>query len=579
MSKNIEHLQHVKSNVVIEGKPKLPTAEVLVDGELAVNYAKGYETISLLNSESGITRFSSDDYYTLLKLGSGFTGENSANTVTSVIRDNELVIAAALNDLDDRKMDLSAYTPTDLSNYYTKDETSGRTEISSALGAKVNSQTFISHTADTDVHVTSEEKEEWNAKADESWVNEKLGSAFTGINSGVTVTEYIEANEEVIAAALNDLSQGKLDASAYTPTDLSNYYTKDEIDDELLNYYTKEETSGATELEDAFAEKVDVSWIEEKLGSGFTGANSANTVTDVIEKNEKVIAASLNDLDERKMDATAYTPTDLSDYYTKSQTSGATEISTALNAYADSVKYNSTSHTVEFYHGTTAGTKVFEFDASSFIIDGMVDNVEVDDVESGSSTVKCLVVSFNTDAGKQDINIPLSDIFDPNIYYTKEEIDDSDLVVSSALNDLNERKMDVTAYTPTDLSNYYTKQETSGATEISTALGAKENALAIDSTAKTSSFSAEVGKYYIVNVPNNGSVTVTLPTSNISSTNVQSIVFLVTLGTGTASIAFTPIAFKTEGFNDMTAGNTYEVNALWNGTNWIMAMTKLEAVV
>ena len=371
----------------------------------------------------------------------------------------------------------------------------------------------------------------------------------------------------------------------------------------------------------------------------------------VIEKNEKVIAASLNDLDERKMDATAYTPTDLSNYYTKSQTSGATEISTALNAYADSVKYNSTSHTVEFYHGTTAGTKVFEFDASSFIIDGMVDNVEVDDVESGSSTVKCLVVSFNTDAGKQDINIPISDIFNPNIYYTKEEIDDGDLVVSSALNDLNERKMDVTAYTPTDLSNYYTKsevdtaianvdvsdqlsayteisafteysaateeridenelataeainnlyyriedfisaytptdfrnyytkQETSGATEISTALGAKENALAVDSTAKTSSFSAEVGKYYIVNVPNDGSVTVTLPTSNMSSTNVQSIVFLVTLGSGTASIAFTPIAFKTEGFNDMTAGNTYEVNALWNGTNWVMAMTKLEAVV
>ena len=439
MGKNIGHIQHIKSSVVENGQPKLPVSSVLAEGELAINYAKGYETISLLNSESGITRFSSDDYYTLLKLGSGFTGENSANTVTSVIRDNELVIAAALNDLDDRKMDLSAYTPTDLSNYYTKDETSGRTEISSALGAKVNSQTFISHTADTNVHVTSEEKEEWNAKADESWVNEKLGSAFTGTNSGVTITEYIEANEEVIAAALNDLNQGKLDASAYTPTDLSNYYTKDEIDDELLNYYTKEETSGATELEDAFAEKVDVLWIEEKLGSGFTGANSANTVTEVIETNEKVIAASLNDLDERKMDATAYTPTDLSNYYTKSQTSGKTEISTAL--------------------------------------------------------------------------------------------------------------------------------------------GTKENALVIDSTAKTSSFSAEVGKYYIVNVPNDGSVTVTLPTSNMSSTNVQSIVFLVTLGTGTASIAFTPIAFKTEGFNDMTVGNTYEVNALWNGTNWIMAMTKLEAVV
>ena len=211
-------------------------------------------------------------------------------------------------------MDASAYTPTDLTNYYTKSETSGATEISNALGGKVNSQTFIAHTADTNVHVTSEEKTLWNAKADKSWV-------------------------------------------------------------------------------------------EEKLGSGFTGDNSANTVTSVIEENEEIVSAALNDLESRKED------------------------------------------TVE-----------------------------------------------------------------------------------------------------------------------------------IDSTAKTSGFKAEVGKYYIVEVPNNGSVTVTLPTSNMSSTNVQNIIFLVTLGSGNVSITFTPIKFKSEGFNNMTAGNTYEVNALWNGTKWIMAMTKLEAV-
>ena len=404
MSKNIEHLQHIKSNVVIEGKPKLPTAEVLVDGELAVNYAEGYETISLRNSSSGITTFSSDDYYTKKKLGSGFTGVNSANTVTSVIEENEEIISSALNDLDERKLDASAYTPTDLSNYYTKDETSGATELEEAFSGKADS-------------------------------------------------DYVEEIELVTAAALNDLDGRKLDASAYTPTDLS-------------NYYTKSETSGATEINNALGTKVnsqtfiahtadtnahvtseektlwnakaDKSWVEEKLGSGFTSDNSANTVTSVIEENEEIVASALNDLESRKLDASAYTPTDLTNYYTKSQTSGATEISTAL--------------------------------------------------------------------------------------------------------------------------------------------GTKEDTVEIDSTAKTSSFSAEVGKYYIVNVPNNGSVTVTLPKSNMSSTNVQSIVFLVTLGTGTASIAFTPIAFKTEGFNDMTAGNTYEVNALWNGTNWIMAMTKLEVV-
>jgi hypothetical protein len=662
MSKNIEHLQHKKSNVVIEGKPKLPTANVLVDGELAVNYAEGYETISLRNSNSGITTFSSDDYYTEKKLGSGFTGANSANTVTSVIEENEEIVAAALNDLETKKLDVSAYTPTDLSNYYTKSETSGATEISNALGAKVNTQTFISHTADTNVHVTSGEKESWDAKADESWVEDKLGSAFTGENSANTVTSVIRDNELIISSALNDLEANKLDVSAYTPTDLSNYYTKsqtssateisdafieaeeqierehttiaaalndlndrissaasesdlDEIVDalndlidnvkdksktvsaalndlevnkldvsaytptDLSNYYTKSETSGATELSDAFDEKADITWVEDKLGSAFTGDNSANTVTSVIEENEEIVSTALNDLDAKKLDVSAYTPTDLSNYYTKSETSGKTEISTELNKYADSVKYNSTSHTIEFYHGTTAGTKVFELDASAFIIDGMVDDVEVSDVESGSTTVKCLVVTFNTDAGKQDINIPLSDIFDPNLYYTKDEIDDSELVISSALNDLEANKLDVSAYTPTDLSNYYTKSETSGATEISTALGTKENTLVIDSTAKTASFNAEVGKYYIVNVPNNGSVTVTLPTTNMSSTNVQNILFLVTLGSGTSSIGFTPISFATEGFNDMEASSTYEVNALWNGTNWIMAMTKLEAVV
>lgn len=206
MSKNIEHLQHIKSNVVIEGKPKLPTPNNLVDGELAVNYAEGYETISLRNSSSGMTTFSSDDYYTKKKLGSGFTGVNSANTVTSVIEENEEIISSALTDLEERKLDASAYTPTDLSNYYTKSETSGATEISNALGAKVNSQTFISHTADTNAHVTSEEKALWNAKADKSWVEEKLGSGFTGVNSANTVTSVIEENEEAISNALNDLN-------------------------------------------------------------------------------------------------------------------------------------------------------------------------------------------------------------------------------------------------------------------------------------------------------------------------------------------------------------------------------------
>ena len=62
-------------------------------------------------------------------------------------------------------------------------------------------------------------------------------------------------------------------------------------------------------------------------------------------------------------------------------------------------------------------------------------------------------------------------------YYNKEYIDEIELVASTALNDLNERKLDASAYTPTDLSDYYTKDETSGATEIQGALSGKQNTL------------------------------------------------------------------------------------------------------
>ena len=90
----------------------------------------------------------------------------------------------------------------------------------------------------------------------------------------------------------------------------------------------------------------------------------------------------------------------------------------SVSGYADSVKYNTTSKYVEFYHGGTGGTKVFEYDASPFLIDGMVQNVEIKDVTISGESVTCLVISFNTDAGKQDINIPLTEIFDASNYYT-----------------------------------------------------------------------------------------------------------------------------------------------------------------
>lgn len=89
------------------------------------------------------------------------------------------------------------------------------------------------------------------------------------------------------------------------------------------------------------------------------------------------------------------------------------------------VLYDSQTKHINFYgKGDTSHTTVLAYvDAANFIVDGMVDTVEVKNATVSGQTVLCLVISFNTDAGKQDINIPISQIFDATNYYTKTQVD------------------------------------------------------------------------------------------------------------------------------------------------------------
>ena len=88
------------------------------------------------------------------------------------------------------------------------------------------------------------------------------------------------------------------------------------------------------------------------------------------------------------------------------------QIEEATQNYFDGAEYDSNSKRINFKHGSTIKGYI---DASDFVIDGMVDDVEI---ENGY-----LVITFNTDSGKQPISIPLSDIFNPNNYYDKTATD------------------------------------------------------------------------------------------------------------------------------------------------------------
>ena len=58
MAKDIKrHVTHIKSKVVESGLPKLPAAADISEGEIAVNYAKGYETLSIKNESGDVVTF------------------------------------------------------------------------------------------------------------------------------------------------------------------------------------------------------------------------------------------------------------------------------------------------------------------------------------------------------------------------------------------------------------------------------------------------------------------------------------------------------------------------------------------
>ena len=85
-----------------------------------------------------------------------------------------------------------------------------------------------------------------------------------------------------------------------------------------------------------------------------------------------------------------------------------------VSGFINSVEYeeDGENHSIIFYHDNVV---IDSIDATPFLVDGMIENVYIED--------GYLVIDFNTASGKEDIHIPLSDIFNPNTYYTKDETD------------------------------------------------------------------------------------------------------------------------------------------------------------
>ena len=86
-------------------------------------------------------------------------------------------------------------------------------------------------------------------------------------------------------------------------------------------------------------------------------------------------------------------------------------VKTTLNL-ANKLEWDSNAKSLKLYSGNHLLGSV---DGTSWVKDGMV--------ESAAIVGNNLEITFNTDAGKEKISVPLTDVFNPDNYYNKTEID------------------------------------------------------------------------------------------------------------------------------------------------------------
>jgi hypothetical protein len=164
----------------------------------------------------------------------------------------------------------------------------------------------------------------------------------------------------------------------------------------------------------------------------------------------------------------------------------------SLAAYVNGGSYDSTSKKILLKHDSST---IAEIDATAFIKDGMVSSVEIDDGN--------LVITFNTDAGQEPIEIPLTDIFDPEDYYDKNAVDG-----------LLDDKVDVVEGKGLSTNDYTTaeKQKLAGI-----AAGAEVNVIEtvkVNGTALT----PDANKAVDITVPTGSAASKDIPTSGDAST-------------------------------------------------------------
>lgn len=377
-------------------------------------------------------------------LDTKITTEVSDRTA-DVRRERERAIARE-NEIDD-KLDKEIYDRT----AYVDDERDRAISAETALDTKIVNE--ISRATATEATLNTKLKEEEDrAIARENAIDSRLDKEVTDRTDADTAERNRAQAEELrIESKIN----AEVTRSTNKDTEHDNAITSltKSIADEVLRSTSKDDEIVARLTQDEIDAESKHTALNGKIDAEITRATTKESEIETkVNKNTSDIEAL------KESDGNQNTRLSVIENTLPSKADKANAVASAA--------YSANTKSIYFYN--EAGAILSIIDATDFIKDGMVSDVYV---RNGN-----LVIKFNTDAGQTPIEIPISDIFNADNYYTKAEINASQEAQDANINKLSgdvtnlssavtKNANDIIAINtkienlPTDLSNYYNKSE------------------------------------------------------------------------------------------------------------------------
>ena len=191
-------LIHKRSSVITDNNPKLPQPDSLEYGEIAINYADGYETITFKNTENEIVEVRTKEYF------------------EDIINKNEEAVSKSLNDLNTRVDETeNAYAAADDAlKVYVEGLIDGL-DIPTNLSELTNDVPFVTQGELNDAYNTINSKQD--AISDLEIIRNGAALGATALQSVPSEYVTLETVKQMIKEATNRIDGGIIN-SENTPT-------------------------------------------------------------------------------------------------------------------------------------------------------------------------------------------------------------------------------------------------------------------------------------------------------------------------------------------------------------------------